>query len=184
MRYIGRLAIVALAALALAGCAVRMNVSSHVERGADFTQYHTFDWGPADALPTGDPRLDNNPFFHDYLQGAFEKRLAGRGFERSASGTTPDLLIHYHAAINERFDVVEAGFGQGECYSYDDCLPQVINYEQGTLVVDIVDARSDKVVWRGWAQDSVEGVIDNQDRMERQLDEAVTRMLEEFPQTL
>ena len=182
MRYIGRLALVALTALALAGCAVRMNVSSHVERGADFTQYHTFDWGPADALPTGDPRLDNNPFFHDYLQGAFEKRLAGRGFERSASGTTPDLLIHYHAAVNHRFEVYDVDRDRGYCY--DDCLPQVIDYEQGTLVVDVVDARSNKVVWRGWAQDSVEGVIDNQDRMERQLDEAVTRMLEEFPQTL
>ena len=63
-------------------------------------------------------------------------------------------------------------------------LPQMINYEQGTLVVDIVDARSNKVIWRGWAQDNVEGVIDNQDWMERQLDEAVTRMLERFPLAL
>ena len=76
------------------------------------------------------------------------------------------------------------GLERGGCYDYGDCLPQVINYEQGTLVVDIVDAHSNKVVWRGWAQDSVEGVIDNQDRMERQLDEAVTRMLEQFPRTL
>ena len=182
MRHIWRLAVVILAALALAGCAIRMNVSSHVERGVDFTQYRTFDWGPADALPTGDPRLDNNPFFHDYLQGAFEKKLAARGFERSASGTTPDLLIHYHAAINERFEVVEVGLERGDCC--DGCLPQVINYEQGTLVVDIVDARSNKVIWRGWAQDSVEGVIDDQDRMERQIDEAVTRMLEQFPRVL
>ena len=182
MRHILRLAVVMLAALALAGCAMRMNVSSHVERGADFTQYHTFDWGPADALPTGDPRLDNNPFFHDYLQGAFEKGLAGRGFERSTPGTTSDLLIHYHAAINERFEVVDVALDWSYCY--EDCLPQVINYEQGTLVVDIVDARSNRVVWRGWAQDSVEGVIDNQDRMERQLDEAVTRMLEQFPRAL
>ena len=184
MRHTLRLAVVMLAGLALAGCAMRMNVSSHVEHDADFTQYHTFDWGPADALPTGDPRLDSNPFFHDYLQGAFEKKLTARGFERSEPGTTPDLLIHYHAAINERFDVVEVGFERGDCYDYDDCLPQVINYEQGTLVVDIVDAHSNKVVWRGWAQDSVEGVIDNQDRMERQLDEAVTRMLERFPRAL
>ena len=69
-------------------------------------------------------------------------------------------------------------------YCYEDCLPQAINYEQGTLVVDIVDARSNRVVWRGWAQDSVEGVIDNQDRMERQFDEAVTRMLKQFPRAL
>ncbi len=55
MRRLGELATLILSALALAGCAT-MNVSSHVERGVNFAQYRTFDWGPADALPTGDPR--------------------------------------------------------------------------------------------------------------------------------
>ena len=158
-----------------------MNVSSHVERGVDFAQYRTWDWGPADALPTGDPRLDNNPFFKDYFEGGVEKQLALRHFERSASGT-PDLLIHYHANISQRFEVNGVDTQRGYCY--DNCEPRVIDYEEGTLVLDIVDTRTNRVVWRGWAQSNMSGVIDNQDRLARQINEAVTRMMERFPPRL
>ena len=65
----------AIAVVAVAGCAT-MTVSSHIERNINFSQYATYDWGPPDNLPVGDPRLDNNPFFNDYLQGAIEKQLA------------------------------------------------------------------------------------------------------------
>jgi hypothetical protein len=163
--------------LALAGCAT-MNVSSHVERGVNFAQFTTYDWTAADALPVGDPRLDNNPFFRDYLQGAIEKQLAAKGYRR-VTGSDADLLLHYHATVNQRMEINEVDRQAGYCY--EDCRPQIIEYEQGTLVVDVVDARTKKVIWRGWAQDSVQGIIDDQDRLERQVDKAVTRMFERFP---
>src|SRR5688572_812726 len=72
MLRLGRLAAAALSALAFTGCAT-MSVSSHFERGLDFSKYRTYEWAPPDALPIGDPRLDSNPFFHDYFQGAVEK---------------------------------------------------------------------------------------------------------------
>jgi hypothetical protein len=37
------------------------------------------------------------------------------------------------------------------------------------------------VIWRGWAQDTVERVLDNEDAMARQINEAVTRMLARLP---
>ena len=80
----------AIAAVAVAGCAT-MNVSSHIERGINFADYVTYDWGPPDNLPVGDPRLDNNPFFNDYLQGAIEKKMAAKGYERAVAGGA-DLL--------------------------------------------------------------------------------------------
>lgn len=175
MRQLIGSAAIAILALLSAGCAT-MNISAHLERGVDFARYHTYDWGPADALPTGDPRLDNNPFFHDYLQGRVEKELARRGFVRADKGTTPDLLLHYHAAVNQRVQINEA-----DKYCFEDCRPQVIDYEQGTLVLDFVDGRTNHVVWRGWAQDSVQGTIDNQDRLEQQLDKAVTGMMARLP---
>src|SRR6185369_8592076 len=94
MRRLGRLVFVTAAfaaLLALPGCAT-MNVSSHIERGVDFAQFRTWDFGPADALPTGDPRLDNNPFFKDYLEGAVGKALEVRHYARVMSGA-PDLLV-------------------------------------------------------------------------------------------
>jgi hypothetical protein len=165
--------VTALAALAIAGCAT-MTVSSHIERNVNFAEYVTYDWGPPDNLPVGDPRLDNNPFFTDYLMGAVEKQMAAKGFERALSGGA-DLLIHYHASVNQQLDVYEVDHRYGYCYG--NCEPEIVNYEEGTLLIDLVDAKTNKVVWRGWAQDAMNGVIDNQDRLEEQVDEGVTRMM-------
>jgi hypothetical protein len=173
--------VVAAGALAVTGCAT-MNVSSHVERGLDFAQYHTYNWGPADALPTQDPRLDKDPFFHDHMQGAVEKRLAAKGLTLSTSGR-PDLLLHYHANVTQRLDVNRLDQPYGYCSS-EGCPGGVTEYEAGTIVLDIVDARTNRVIWRGWAQENLERVLDNRDRMARDIDEAVTRMLNRLPPTL
>jgi hypothetical protein len=148
--------------------------------GLDVTRYRTFDWGPADALPTGDPRLDKDPFFKDHVEGAVEKQMTLKGFERAAAPASADLLIHYHASIDERIDVNKVDSRYGYCYG-EDCGVAIFEYEAGTLVLDIVDTRTNRVIWRGWAQDSVEGVLGNQDRMARKIDEAVRRMFERFP---
>jgi uncharacterized protein DUF4136 len=181
MRRLLRLTAVATVALAATHCAT-LNVSSHVQRGVDFAQFHTYDWGPADALPTGDPRLDQNPFFRDQVEGAVEKQLAAKGFERSASGTA-DLLIHYHASINQRIEVDRVDRQHGYCYD-EDCRAGVLEYEAGTLVLDVVDPRTQRVIWRGWAQGSVEEFLHDQDRMARRIQEGVRRMLERLPAKL
>jgi len=181
MRRFLRWSVVAAGALGVTGCAT-MNVSSHVERGLDFAQYHTYNWGPADALPTQDPRLDKDPFFHDHMQGAVEKRLAVRGLTLSTSGRA-DLLLHYHANVTQRLAVNRLDQGYGYCSS-EDCPGGVTEYEAGTIVLDVVDARTNRVIWRGWAQEDLARVIENRDRMARDIDEAVTRMLNRLPPTL
>lgn len=172
-----RIALVIVAAALAAGCAT-LTVSSHIERNVNFTDFVTYDWGPPDNLPVGDPRLDNNPFFVDYLQGAVEKELAKRGYERALTGE-PDLLVHYHASVSEKVDVYDADVKNGYCYA--NCQPRVVEYEQGTLVVDIVDVKTNKIVWRGWSQDVMDGVIDHQQRLEQQIDAGVTRMMMLLP---
>jgi Domain of unknown function (DUF4136) len=179
MRCVGRLVLAGCAALVLTGCAT-MNVSSHVERGIDFAKYRTWDFGPADALPTGDPRLDNNPFFKDYLEGAVGRELEARHYARTS--VTPDLLVHYHANITKTFDVNGVDTRNGYCY--DDCQPNVIEYELGTIVLDVVDAHTNRVIWRGWAQDHIDGVIDRQDMLRTRVNASVTRMMALFPRQL
>jgi Domain of unknown function (DUF4136) len=181
MRRLLRLTSMAVMALTAVSCAT-LTVSSHAERGLDFARYRTYDWGPPDALPTGDPRLDKDPFFQDHVQGAVERGLAAKGFERVASGQ-PDLLIHYHATISKRIDVNRIDREYGYCWD-EACTARVVEYEAGTLILDVVDARTNRVIWRGWAQDSLDGVLGNQDRMARTINEAVKRMLERLPRPL
>jgi hypothetical protein len=163
--------------IAAAGCATVMSVSSYADPTVNPTQYRTYDWGPADALPAGDPRLDKDPFFQDHVQGAIEKQMALKGFERVVE--RPDLLIHYHANITRRIDVSRLARPYGYCTGAS-CDVSTTEYEAGTLVIDIVEARTNKVIWRGWAQDSVEEALENRDQMEEQIQEAVTRTLARF----
>lgn len=164
----------AIATLVLASCAA-MSISSYVARDADFNRYRTYAWGPADTFGTGDPRLDNNTLFLERLQTAVDKELAARRFEKTSSGA-PDLLIHYHASVSQRVDVNGADQKYGYC---DDCRPFV--FDAGTLTVDLVDSRTNKLVWRGWAEGSLDGIIDDQKSMEQRIDDAVARILAKLP---
>ena len=176
-----RVTVVAMMAAALLATAcAQMRVSSHVDRAQDFSGYRTFDWGPADALPAGDPRLERSPFFQDHIQGAIERQMAAKGFERAAVDGVPDLRIHFHAVIASRLDVDELDYQRGYCPG-SDCRSGVSEYEEGTLVIDLIDARTNRLVWRGWAQDSVEGVLDNEDRLVRKVEEGVRLMFDRLP---
>ena len=181
MSLLTRLAIPVIATVALAGCAT-MNVSSHVERGLDVSRYRTYDWGPADALPAGDARLEQDPFFQDHLRGEVEKAMTRHGFEWS-TGDAPDLLLHYHANITERLDIDRLDAQRGYCGERG-CDVATVQYEAGTLVIDVIDARTNRLIWRGWAQGAVSGMLANQDTMARQINEAVARMFAEFPAPL
>ncbi len=171
------LPLVLVIALAGAGCAT-MTVSSHVEPGLDISPYHSFNWGPADALPVQDSRLADNPFYKDHIQGEVERQLGARGFTLDTD--KPDLLIHYHAVIDRRLDVDRVDQEHGYCFD-DGCQARTFEYESGTLVIDVVDARSNKVIWRGWAQDTVERSLKNEDRLATQIEQSVRRMLARFP---
>jgi len=163
--------------LAAAGCAT-MKGSSYVERGAEFTHYRLWEWAAAEQVATGDPRLDNNRFFQDYLRNAVEQEMTRKGYVRSTLAGQPDLRLHYHVNFSKTYEVT-GGARIGSCYR--DCEPEAYAYELGTLVVDAVDSRTAKPVWRGWVRDNMEGVIDRQDAMEAEIDAAVAKMFELFP---
>jgi Domain of unknown function (DUF4136) len=62
-----------------------------------------------------------------------------------------------------------------------DCEARVIDYEAGTLVLDTVDARTNRLVWRGSARQSVDALIDNQDWMDKYVDQSIARTMATFP---
>lgn len=169
----------AITVLALTSCA-GIRVMSYLETDADFTRYQTYNWTPVSALSTGDPRLDNNPFFNERIQTSVESHLARRGVEKSTSDA-PDLLLHYHASVSQRVDVNAVDRQRGYCDA-GNCQPYV--YESGTLVVDFVDRRTNRLVWRGWAEGAVDGVVDNQRWLDDRIDDAVTQILKRLPSDL
>jgi hypothetical protein len=173
---IKRLAMVTAAILILSACAT-LRVNSYLDRGADFARYRSYAWRLSDAFSTGDPRLDNNRFFSERVESAVDRQLRGRGFEKTGSDTA-DLIIHLHARVDQRLDTNAIDQEYGRC-DVEECRPMV--YDAGTLMLDFIDARTKTLAWRGWAEGSLDGVIEDQRWMEATIDKAVERILARLP---
>jgi hypothetical protein len=162
---------------ALASACVPMQVRSYAPPEASVATYHSYDWAGGDLGSTGDPRLDNNRFFVERVQQAADAELRRRGYEK-ASGGIPDLMLHIHARVNQRVQAGEVDPITRQCR--DDCPASV--FEEGTLLIDFVDARTDALVWRGWAERSLlEGVVDDQASMNHVIDKAVAAIFGRLP---
>jgi uncharacterized protein DUF4136 len=170
------LSVVMVASLLLASCAP-VRVNSYVARDLDLRRYHTYAWAATDTFSTGDPRLDNNTFFVERVQRAVDGHLRQKGFEKVGSGQ-PDFVVHYHARVEQRLDSKELRPGEPGCQA-DDCRPFV--YDAGTLLIDLVDRRSNQLMWRGWAERGLQGVVDDQTWMDQTVDDAVRRIMARFP---
>jgi uncharacterized protein DUF4136 len=160
-----------LALAAAPGCAP-IHVHAYAERGVSWT-FRTYAWAPDAAVATGDPRLDNNRFFIDQVRASVDRELAARGFEL-APGAAPDVLVHFHASITQEIEIAATDRFE-HCYN---CGATI--YDAGTLVIDLVDARTSRLAWRGWVE-KLNPVIDNQDWMDETIDWAVARIMKQLP---
>lgn len=175
---IGGLGLLA-AAVAVAGCSIPLVAGADFDPSLRLSGYSTFAWDEADELPTGDPRLDNNPFFIERLHAAIKVELERRGLRYDPAA--PGLLVHHHATVRDRVEVFEAdrrrgyepsGYGEGT---------SVLQWEEGTFLVDIADRKTKRVLWRGWATTDIERAFTDPEKMTTLVNEAVARMFVFFP---
>jgi hypothetical protein len=165
-------AVLVAAALAAPGCAT-MEVNAYVGGAPLEAPSHTYAWGATAMQPTGDPRLDNNEFFEARIRSAVERELAQRGWTKA---DPPDVRLHYHASVIQDLRFVGAETSTGYC---TDCRPEV--YDSGTLLIDVVSASDDRLLWRGWAKDNVSGLVDNQKWLDDKVDQTVARIFTRWP---
>lgn len=167
------------ALLAVSSCTAGISAGADFAPDMSFAPFTTFEWDEPDTRPVGDPRLENNSLFEERLHLAIERELAARGVRPAASGA--GLVVHHHATVRDRVEVYEAdrraGYSSPE-YGDD---TQVLQYEEGTLMIDIADAETSELIWRGWAQFDVGRALRDPDVLTTQVDEAVAKMFEHFP---
>lgn len=161
-------AVLALAFTSL-GCGLRA-VHAHTARGVDLGRYQEYAWAPAAQSRTGDPRLDNNDIFREHVREMIDRQLIGKGFTKSPSSLEPDVLVHYHTSISQRMDLHELA-PWDVCV---ECTPFV--FDAGTVVIDLVDAQSKSLLWRGWAEGNISGLIDDQARLEVEIARIIGRI--------
>lgn len=151
---------------------------SYRERGLDMRSYRGYAWQTADVLPAGDPRLDRDPAFRDRLQGSIEKALMAKGLRLSEDA--PDLRIHVHATSMRRLEVAPAQSRVGSCVD-EACEARVVTDSVVVLILDILDARTGQLVWRGWTEVDIDRLVKSDGRAAHDLAEAANRMIAELP---
>jgi hypothetical protein len=183
--------IVIVSSLAVAGCST-MEVSYDYDPKAKFSGLNTYDWLDEPQKSTGDPRIDDNTILKSRVQTAVDTALAARGFRKVSSD--PDFLVAYHVSLDRQQSVQTLnsyygyspgwGYGYGASYrpGYWAGAPEtyVYEYEEGTLILDVVDPKSKELMWRGSAQDEV-NFKSTPEKAQAQINEAVNGMLEHFP---
>jgi hypothetical protein len=155
------------------GCAT-IDVGASFDPAIAIAPMTTFDFEARSGPPTGDPRLDGNPFFETRLQAAVEFEMAAKGLRRDPDA--PRLQVHYHASVDRRLDVIQVDRARG--YQADSVA--YAEWEEGTIVVDVVDAATRRVIWRGWARSGLAGVRDDPHTMDRYVQQVIHKMFERF----
>jgi hypothetical protein len=185
-----RMLVLVLAAL-VTGCST-MQVSFDFDPKAKFTGLKTYMWLEEPQKPTGDPRIDGNTILHNRIHDAVDSELAARGFRKVTSD--PDFLVAYHVSLDKRQSVQTLnnyyGYGPGWGYGYGSAYrpgywagaPEtyVYEYEEGTLILDVVNPDNKELMWRGSAQDEVHFKT-SPEKEQTKLKEAVRKMLAHFP---
>lgn len=175
MRVIGAL----LGGAALSACGLGIAAGADYDPNLDFGRYASFVWDEPDDRPIGDPRLENNPFFEQRLHAAIAVELAAHGIR--ADGEGRGLIVHHHATVRSRVDVYEADVREGYSGAPRSDAPQMVQFEEGTILIDIADAESRAILWRGWAQFDITRALANPDLMAQAIEEAVSKMFDDFP---
>ena len=163
-------------ALVVTGCAVPLSVGSYQERGVDLSRYHTYAWGRTGDQPTGDPRLDGNEIFHDRVRAEAERWLRRRGFLKVTAN--PDATVRYRVAVADDIEDPTIDRLSGYC-PQDDCAAYL--FQSGTLVFELADPQTNRTLWRGWATRTVDGLVNDQNRLEEMIGDVVARVFERLP---
>ena len=159
----------AVVALAVAGCGSSMTVATDYDRAANFAPFKTYSWREGTPLP--------NPLMSQRVVAAVDAQLKAKGLTRVDTGG--DVSVTYHAAADKQMDVQSfSSGGHYSCWGGCSTSTTVTNVTVGTLIVDLVDAKADKMLWRGSATDTVS---ENPAENEKKVNDGVKKMFENFP---
>jgi hypothetical protein len=174
---------VALLALAflIAGCATNSAPDTRIDydKTADFSVYRTYGF----PKETGTDRGGYATLVTSYFKSAVGTAMEARGYKYSAEN--PDLLVNFYMNTRERTEIrpgVDTGFGyygyrSGLYRGWDD--DRTVNYQVGTINVDIVDAAKKQLVWEGVSEGRVsEAALANP---QVTVNAVVTELMRQYP---
>jgi len=177
-------AMLAVAAIALAGCASGPDIRADYDKAADFGKYRTYGFVAQAGTDQGDFRSLSTQM----LQNAAARQMEQRGYTRAEN---PDLVINFTGKLEEKVDVESTpapyygpGWGYHGWYGapyggWGGTEVTTRRYNVGTLVVDVVDREKRQVVFQG----AISGVVtkEMQQNREASINRAVEGIFMKYP---
>lgn len=156
----------------------------------DFSAIKTFAWKES---PASVSLKQADPFLDAHIRKSIESQLSSSGLTEVRSN--PDVLVTYYGSTKTetRLQSDSYGYGWGTYggigwgyYGYGpgyrpvppvSTTTRVVEYERGTLVVDIVDASSNELVWRGSVSDI--SVTNDVKKMQNNITKAIQKLVKQ-----
>jgi hypothetical protein len=160
--------------LVVAAVSFAQDVKTDYDHSANFSQYKTFSW---EKVQTKDPLMV------DRIKDAVNSALSAKGWTLVPSGGDVEVFAIETTQDQQTLDTFYNGFGGGRRWGgfgggFGDATTTVDTYKVGTLVVDLFDAKTEKLIWRSSASDTLSS---NADKNTKNLDKGVNKMFQHFP---
>ena len=160
-------------ALLFATASFAQQVKTDYDRGANFSQYKTYSW---EKIQTQDP------LWVGRIKEAVNAALTAKGLTPVQSGGDIAIVAMETTQNQQTLDTFYNGFGGGRRWGgfggFGDATTTVETYKVGTLVVDLFDAKTEKLLWRSSSTDTLS---DKADKNTKNLDKGVNKMFQHFP---
>jgi len=177
-------ALLPLALAFLAGC-TPFTVKYDYDAHAGYASYKTYDWYAASKRAQGKSDGVENPIMDRRVRGAVERELAAKGFKTEKSGE-PDFLVTYYPVYRHGtvYTTTTMGTGWGWHrpwgYGLGTQFTEARNFREGSIILEVVDNKSNQLIWQAVAEGALTGLDDPEDA-DHQVAEAVKQMLSRFP---
>jgi hypothetical protein len=152
----------------------------------DYSDIYNFSAVRTYAMASRDDMQDNEALISDMMRNrielAIESQMDAKGF-KSVTRDKADVHVAYYVITQERQQVTQVDRPVYRCRY---CAPawasdvQVRQYTEGTLIIDVIDGKTRKAVWRGSTAGRINPKADMDDRKE-QINKAVAFLLDSFP---
>jgi len=157
----------ALAALT-AGVVYAQHVTTDSDPAAPFATYKTYAWTPGTAA---DVSLTEQRI-HDGVNA----QLQGKGMTQVDSN--PNVFVATHVTTHAVPQVIADGFGP---WGFGGGMATVQTYTEGSLIVDLYDATTKKMVWRGVATATVSS---KPEKNAQKIDKSLMKLFARYPPTV
>jgi len=148
-----------------AGVVYAQHVNTDSDPAAPFATYKTYAWTPgtASAVSLTEQRI------HDGVNA----QLQGKGMTQVDSN--PNVFVATHVTTHTVPQVIADGFGP---WGFGAGMATVQTYTEGSLIVDLYDATTRKMVWRGVA---TAAVSDKPEKNAAKIDKSLMKMFQRYP---